>query len=330
MKVSVIVAAYNIEDYIERCINSVINQSFSDIEIIVVNDGSTDSTLEKLNKLKNYDKRIKIINKENEGLIEARKTGFKNSVGDYLLFIDGDDFLELNAINDAYLYASRYSFDIVCFNSFKAYDEYKLQFDTFYNEEIVASEPLTALLLDKILPAIWAKMIKREFIIKNQIKFPSNISYGEDLATVANWFMHNPKIGLLNKNLYNYYQRSNSITASVSSKVLEVNQAIEFIKIQLIEKDMYYAYKEEFEYMVFTHLFKRIVIDSEVLNDITNKVYFQYKKYNIHIFNNKYIDEYIFNQTISMKYRMLIYNFNYKLGKVYDFIRVKVKKYIRK
>lgn len=82
MKVSVIVAAYNIEDYIERCINSVINQSFSDIEIIVVNDGSTDSTLEKLNKLKNYDKRIKIINKENEGLIEARKTGFKNSVGD--------------------------------------------------------------------------------------------------------------------------------------------------------------------------------------------------------------------------------------------------------
>ena len=205
VSVSIIVAAYNIEDYIERCINSVINQSFSDIEIIVVNDGSTDSTLEKLNKLKNYDKRIKIINKENEGLIEARKTGFKNSVGDYLLFIDGDDFLELNAINDAYLYASRYSFDIVCFNSFKAYDEYKIQFDTFYNEEIVASEPLTALLLDKILPAIWATMIKREFIIKNQIKFPSNISYGEDLATVANWFMHNPKIGLLNKNLYNYY-----------------------------------------------------------------------------------------------------------------------------
>ena len=67
MKVSVIVAAYNIEDYIERCINSVINQSFSDIEIIVVNDGSTDSTLEKLNNLKNFDKRIKIINKKNEG-----------------------------------------------------------------------------------------------------------------------------------------------------------------------------------------------------------------------------------------------------------------------
>ena len=89
--------------------------------------------------------------------------------------------------------------------------------------------------------------------------------------------MNNPKIGLLNKNLYNYYQRSNSITASISSKVLEVNHAIEFIKIQLIEKGMYYAYKEEFEYMIFTHLFKRIVIDSEVLNDITNKYIFNIK-----------------------------------------------------
>ena len=207
MKVSIIVAAYNIENYIKRCMDSIVSQTFKDIEIIVVNDGSTDNTSKIIESFANNDKRIKTIDKQNEGLIEARKTGFKNSVGDYLLFIDGDDFLELNAINDAYLYASRYSFDIVCFNSFKAYDEYKIQFDTFYNEEIVASEPLTALLLDKILPAIWAKMIKREFIIKNQIKFPSNISYGEDLATVANWFMHNSKIGLLNKNLYNYYQR---------------------------------------------------------------------------------------------------------------------------
>ena len=124
MKVSVIVAAYNIEDYIERCINSVINQSFSDIEIIVVNDGSSDGTLEKLNILKEFDSRIKIINKENEGVIEARKTGLKLSQGDYVLFIDGDDWIDLNTIKLLKKIVLEGDYDIVCYNGKWVYDNY--------------------------------------------------------------------------------------------------------------------------------------------------------------------------------------------------------------
>ena len=81
MKVSVIVAAYNIEDYIQRCLESISFQTLKDIEIIVVNDGSVDSTLEIINNIANGDKRVKIINKENKGLIEARKSGLKLPVG---------------------------------------------------------------------------------------------------------------------------------------------------------------------------------------------------------------------------------------------------------
>ena len=84
-KVSIIIPAYNIEDYIERCILSCINQTFRDIEIIVVNDGSTDKTLENINKLKTKDDRIVVIDKKNEGSMEARKSGWNIAKGEYIL-----------------------------------------------------------------------------------------------------------------------------------------------------------------------------------------------------------------------------------------------------
>lgn len=185
-------------------------------------------------------------------------------------------------------------------------------------------------ILYNIMPAIWAKMVRRNFIINNEIKFPSYISYGEDLATVAHWFMYNPKIGLLDKSLYNYYQRSDSIIGSISNKILEVNIAIEFMKDELINNNIYYLYNSEFEYMVFIHLFKRVIIDSKTLNNITKEVYVQYKErnININIHRNKYI--YIYNyvkeQSLTMKIRIIAYNFNYDLGKAYDLIRFKIKK----
>lgn len=326
MRVSVIVAAYNIEKYIERCIKSIVNQSLSDIEIIVVNDGSTDKTLDRLNELKIYDTRIRIINQNNSGVIEARKKGFINARGEYILFIDGDDFLEINTIKELYNYGINNKLDIVCFNAYKSYDNYKEEFHIFNNNEFILKEPLKGLFLDNMMPAIWAKMVRRNFIINNKIRFPEGTSYGEDLATVAHWFMFNPKIGVLNKSLYNYYQRSGSITNSISNKILDIDISIEFIKEKLINNNLYYLYSSEFEYMVFTHLFKRVIIDSKTLNHITKEVYVQYKNRNINIHRNKYISTYIKEQPLSMKIRIITYNFNYDLGKAYDLIRVKIKK----
>lgn len=184
MRVSVIVAAYNIEKYIERCIKSIVNQSLSDIEIIVVNDGSTDKTLDRLNELKIYDTRIRIINQNNSGVIEARKKGFINARGEYILFIDGDDFLEINTIKELYNYGINNKLDIVCFNAYKYYDNYKEEFYMF-NNKFNLEEPLKGLFLDNIMPSMCAKMIRRNFIINNKIRFPEGTSYGEDLATVA-------------------------------------------------------------------------------------------------------------------------------------------------
>ena len=94
MKVSVIIPAYNIEDYIGRCLESIIKQTLKDIEIIVVNDGSNDNTLAIINVFARKDNRIKIVDKKNKGSIEARKSGFKVANGEFILFIDGDDWIE--------------------------------------------------------------------------------------------------------------------------------------------------------------------------------------------------------------------------------------------
>ena len=95
-KISVIVAAYNVEEYIERCLNSLVDQTMDDIEIIVVNDGSKDATLEKIDQYTG-DRRIKVIDKENCGLIEARKSGLSVAEGEYVQFVDGDDWLKKDA-----------------------------------------------------------------------------------------------------------------------------------------------------------------------------------------------------------------------------------------
>ena len=97
MKVSIIIPVYNIELYVERCINSIINQTCSNIEIIVVNDGSTDKSLEIISKF-SYDKRLIVINKKNSGLSDARNAGLEQCNGDYVMFVDGDDYLENNTI----------------------------------------------------------------------------------------------------------------------------------------------------------------------------------------------------------------------------------------
>ena len=111
IKISVIIPVYNIERYIGRCLQSVISQTLSDTEIIVINDGSTDNSLSIIEKYALKDKRIKIVTKKNEGLAFARKTGIENAEGDYILHLDGDDYLENNTLEllwDEAIKTSRY------------------------------------------------------------------------------------------------------------------------------------------------------------------------------------------------------------------------------
>ena len=325
MKISVIIIAYNIEEYIERCLKSVLMQSLSEIEIIIINDGSTDNTLKIINELVINDNRVKIINKKNSGIIEARKSGIEIASGEYILFVDGDDWLELNACDRLYEIATENNLDLIIYNAFWVYKDKKDSYSIIKNKESIKLDPLKNLFLGKIIPAMWGKLIKREFLNKFNIDYPNKISYGEDLATVSSWLINKPKIVILNECLYNYYQRENSITNMVSNKFLDIIEAINFIELQLKEKNIYDKYKKEFEYMLYNHLFILKFITINHLSYINIQIYNKFKEKHIKVFNNEYILDDIAKGNIWLKTRIILYLLNLRLGKLYDAFRRKIK-----
>ena len=324
MRVSVIIPAYNVERYISHCLSSIVNQTLKEIEIIVVNDGSIDNTLEKIKEFSNDNATICVINQKNKGSIEARKAGLKIASGEYILFVDGDDWLELDALEKLYNNAVEHDSDIVLYNAFWSYDKHKEEKNTFnFNKDI--DEPLISLLKAEILPSLCFKLIKRNYIVDNNIEFPENISFGEDLATTASLFMSNPKISTTKECLYNYYQRESSITKSIDNRVLEINKAIEFIKNQLIKKNIYDKYKLFFEYMVYIHLYEWKFLVYDKFDDIHKYLYQQYTDRNIDIYNNKYIMERIEKYSRGLRIRQNAYFKGYKIGIIYDKLRSFVK-----
>lgn len=320
MKVSVIIAAYNIQNYINRCLDSIIKQTLTEIEIIIVNDGSTDDTLKVISTFANEDTRIKVINKRNEGLIEARKSGFKIANGEFILFVDGDDWLEVRCLEILYKNAKNNKSDIVLYNAFYSYEDKKHPFDTFRINNI-KKDIITELFIGNISPVIWAKFIRREFINSNNIEFPNGISYAEDLALVSNLFMNCPKISLSHERLYNYYQRNDSITKISNSKILEINKAVSFIKNKLDKNRLNNKYKEEFEYLIYMHMFISKVIMIPRLNHYNIEVYKQYKAKRIKTKNNKFIQHYLNNQNINGRIRIRIYNSSFYFGRAFDLSR---------
>lgn len=327
MKVSVIVAAYNIEEYIERCILSIINQTLKEIEIIIVNDGSTDKTLEKIINLSLKDNRIKVVNKNNEGVLEARKTGLNVSNGEYILFVDGDDWLENNTLEILYSSAKTGNKDIILYNAFWSYDDRK---EVRENLNKLGNDIIASLLLGNIMASICSKFIKKSYIVNNNIKFPNNMEYGEDLAMSFELLLHNPSIDIIDENLYNYYQRKDSITKIYTNKVLDLDKVLNFIRYRLDEKNIYEIYRKEFEYLVFSHLFFYRVIKNDNLKFNQNKIHEKWKQREINIYKNKYIRLYLDNEPLSSRLRIGFYNTNYKLGKVYDFSRESFKKILKK
>lgn len=323
-KVSVIVAVYNIEDYIERCIESILKQDYRNIEIIVVNDGSVDKSLNILNRLMQKDSRIIIINQSNKGLSEARKEGYKVATGEYLLFMDGDDWLEQNAIAQLYLLASKSDYDIVMYNAYKAWEKSRELMHSNkrdFNEDI---DCLKALFSGDIMINIWSKFVRKGFLDELSHPLCSNISYGEDLASVSTWFINHPKVTYCSLPLYNYFQREDSITKTLNNKILEVNDAILYIKKELESNDSYLKYQKDFEYMAYIHLFETKFLYIDFKNPLHQQLYEQFKQYEINS-ENEYICARIKSYPLALKVRTSLYLKFYRVGKYYDVLRTKYK-----
>jgi glycosyltransferase involved in cell wall biosynthesis len=200
-KITVIIPIYNAELYLERCIDSIVNQSFKDIELICVNDGSTDNSEQIIKKYQDKHNNIILISKKNKGVSAARNIGLERSNSDYIYFVDADDWLSPDCLESIYNAAISSQADIIYFNA-NIYKNNTLI--NYYNLKRLKSIKNKDLLFKMMIHAVWNKLYKKEFLLKNDIKFPVGIKSSEDNIFNEMCHFHAPKYFILDKKLYNY------------------------------------------------------------------------------------------------------------------------------
>lgn len=208
IKVSVIVPIYNVEEYIEECVTSILKQTLKEIEIILVNDGTKDNSMKIIEKYFD-DKRIKVINKENGGLSSARNAGLKIAKGEYISFIDSDDYIEKTMLED--LYNASEGADIIFSNGFDYnMNDGKLLKSSrkFFFKTAVNKGSYVCMYTSAV---VWNKIYKREFLQENNLNFIEGIIHEDDIFTIKTHFLAN-KVKYIEKNHYYYrINRKNSI-----------------------------------------------------------------------------------------------------------------------
>lgn len=225
MKVSVIVPVYNVEEYIEQCILSLLNQKFQDFEIIVVNDGSKDNSIEKIQYLINKYENIRLINQKNAGLSAARNTGLKNSKGKYISFVDSDDWVESNFLKNLYVAAEENDADIVCAGYKKVYentdkkDEVMVRSAELIETQIISGEE--ALLYQyehsEYRMEVWDDLYRREFLFENDLLFEEGYLHEDEMFTPLALLKAN-RVKFIDDISYCYRQRDNSIMNSLKNE----------------------------------------------------------------------------------------------------------------
>lgn len=240
--ISIIIPTYNVEKYLDRCVNSVINQTYSNIEIVLVDDGSTDNSGVICDKYMKCDQRVKVIHKKNEGVAEARNVGLDNSNGEYVTFVDSDDYVPSDYVEYLYEILSLNKATISCCNFEYIYENSNQTIKSKNNKEIIVTysnkEALEDLLYQRnIDTSPWGKLYRKE-VFKN-IRFPIGKIY-EDFGTIYKVVSSAEKVVYSNQKKYYYLIRKDSTTGrSFSSKDFDM---IELSKN--LEKDIVTRYPE--------------------------------------------------------------------------------------
>ena len=222
MLFSVIVPIYNIEKYLPRCIESVLAQTFSDFELILVDDGSPDNCPAICDEYAKKDERIKVIHKANGGLVSARQAGIKVAVGDYVFHLDGDDSVCDDALMSAYEIIDKFNPDIVSFSYRNCVDgvvgEVVDDFveEGLYNKDDMIKSIYPNLLVNKNMKKMfyfsWGKAVKRDLATKHQLNINPAISLGEDLSCSTPCYLDADTVYMSRKATYLYTIRNDSIT----------------------------------------------------------------------------------------------------------------------
>ena len=240
-KVSVIVPIYNVENYLNRCLDSLINQTMQDIEIILVNDGSTDKSGDIAKEYaKKYSEKVKYLEKENGGLSDARNFGMPYATGEYIAFLDSDDYIEKKAYEEMYNKAKEDDADYVECDFLWEYPN-KVKQDKRFNynnkKEMLAFVRVVA----------WNKLIRRKILLDNGINFPKGLRY-EDVEFTYKLIPHINTISYIDKCFVHYTQRKNSIANVQNERTAEIFTVLDHVIEYYRQNNLYEYYQDELEY----------------------------------------------------------------------------------
>ncbi|WP_435950483.1 glycosyltransferase family 2 protein [Psychrobacter sp. DM8] len=222
--ISVVIPVYNKEDYLEKCLDSVVNQTYAALEIILINDGSTDRSPMICKEYADIDSRIRFIDKDNQGVSVTRNLGIYLSNGEWLYFLDSDDFLDVDAFEILIKAAKSTNADIVFFDCrrFRPTDVALDRKPIIYKEYTDLKSFLDETNLSPV--SAWLNFFRREIVLENKVVFNKNLKHNEDALFVYSLYCHAQKIVVLDEVLHNFVLAPNSVSRKpIEIKVLEDN-----------------------------------------------------------------------------------------------------------
>lgn len=271
--VAIIVPVYNAEQYLKECLESIISQTYNNIEIILIDDGSTDNSGNICDEYAIKDKRIRVFHNENRGVSYSRNLGISKATSKYLLFVDSDDVVKKEYVYELIKPIKKEDYDLVICNKIDIYLPKNKQNEIFIDEKILSRNFIDDYyLLIELLKAPYVKLYKKEIIKRNNIEFPINVNSSEDQRFNFEYFKHVKKYFFVNKSLYVYFHRKNNSL----SQVISIKNCNDIIKTLSIEKNFFDSFKIKYKEAILSN---EIVLYLNLFINIDKEKYSSYKMY---------------------------------------------------
>lgn len=303
-KLSVVIPIYNVQDYLRKCVDSVLKQRYEEMEILLVDDGSTDESGKLADQIASENPElVKVIHQENKGLGGARNTGIEASEGEFIWFIDSDDYIDENAIGKINEAINKYNPDAIVFDYVNVDEDGNIieNVSATLDKEITNLDESPELFF--IAQSACNKVFRRSLFMDNNIRFPER-DWFEDLATTVNLYPYMKKVAFIKKGFYKYLQRKDSITHNSNVKRnIEIIKASESVVNFYKDKGLYETYKDEITYLLVLNAY--VVTPVRVIKNKGNKeILKQIKEYVYSRFPDFHTNKYILN--MSKKEKLII------------------------
>lgn len=247
--ISIIIPIHNTSDILlKKCVESILRQTYKDIEVLLVDDGSTEEIAMNCDNIAKRDRRIKVFHQTNRGVSMSRNVGIEKSTGDYIMFVDSDDTIDDNMCSEMLRHLQKEKADVVISGYYRDYSNGK-------SEKVIWNNPITVfkteedrryLISNMLQPEnglayCWGKLFKKEFLNDNSLRLDSELSMGEDVEFSYRVLKHADNVCYLSRPLYHYFFNTNSVVRSFRSSIAE-----DYIKsIQILGEDLLKCYKSD-------------------------------------------------------------------------------------